>query len=209
MDFLEEEVPLPREGHVPLFRGKFLAFLKKASEKKEVQSVGEDLPSLVKGLYAKEWVVYSKPPFNGPQTVIGYLGRYTQRTRDHEPSHRRRGERQGLLVVERLCRRRHNAVRELCLQIPEEYLLSCLHGCRVDDHPLAPHAEFPRPLGILEGPRRYPCPRPHAAVLYECSCRLPPLRMCRVMPSPPSLIIQENGSRFFLSLHGYRYDFTA
>jgi hypothetical protein len=62
-----------------LFRGKFLAFLREASKKKRLQSGGEDFPSLLKGLYAKEWVVYSKPPFNGPQTVLGYLGRYTHR----------------------------------------------------------------------------------------------------------------------------------
>ena len=32
-----------------LFRGKFLAVLKKAYEKKSLQCVGEDLPSLLKG----------------------------------------------------------------------------------------------------------------------------------------------------------------
>jgi hypothetical protein len=32
-----------------LFRGKFLAFLKKAYEKKSLQCVGEDFPSLLKG----------------------------------------------------------------------------------------------------------------------------------------------------------------
>jgi len=57
-----------------LFRGKFLSFLKKAYED-GLQSAGEDLRSL----YAKEWVVYSKPPFNGPENVLGYLGRYTHR----------------------------------------------------------------------------------------------------------------------------------
>ena len=62
-----------------LFRGKFLAFLTKACEKKELQCVGEDFPSLLRGLYAKEWVVYAKPPFNGPENVLRYLGRYTHR----------------------------------------------------------------------------------------------------------------------------------
>lgn len=33
----------------------------------------------MKGLYAREWVVYCKPPFNGPETVVAYLGRYTHR----------------------------------------------------------------------------------------------------------------------------------
>jgi hypothetical protein len=62
-----------------LFRGKFLAFLKDAYKKKRLQSVGEDFPRFLRDLYAKEWVVYAKPPFNGPETVLGYLGRYTHR----------------------------------------------------------------------------------------------------------------------------------
>ena len=62
-----------------LFRGKFLAFLKKAYEEEHLEAAGEDFTSFLKGLYAKEWVVYAKPPFNGPETVLGYLGRYTHR----------------------------------------------------------------------------------------------------------------------------------
>jgi hypothetical protein len=62
-----------------LFRGKFLAFLKKAYERKELSHAGEEFTGFLRGLYAKEWVVYSKPPFNGPETVLGYLGRYTHR----------------------------------------------------------------------------------------------------------------------------------
>jgi hypothetical protein len=30
-------------------------------------------------LYRKKWVVYCKPPFNGPRGVLKYLGRYTHR----------------------------------------------------------------------------------------------------------------------------------
>ncbi|VAW30731.1 Mobile element protein [hydrothermal vent metagenome] len=32
-----------------------------------------------KALFAKQWVVYCKHPFFGPQQVIEYLGRYTHR----------------------------------------------------------------------------------------------------------------------------------
>jgi Putative transposase/Transposase zinc-binding domain len=32
-----------------------------------------------KALYAKDWVVYSKPPFGGPEQVLKYLARYTHR----------------------------------------------------------------------------------------------------------------------------------
>ena len=30
-------------------------------------------------LFRKDWVVYAKPPFGGPQYVLQYLGRYTHR----------------------------------------------------------------------------------------------------------------------------------
>ena len=32
-----------------------------------------------KQLYQKKWVVYCKPPFDGPKGVLQYLGRYTHR----------------------------------------------------------------------------------------------------------------------------------
>jgi hypothetical protein len=30
-------------------------------------------------LFRKDWIVYSKPPFGGPEYVLQYLGRYTHR----------------------------------------------------------------------------------------------------------------------------------
>src|ERR1700761_800653 len=32
-----------------------------------------------RGLEGKDWVVYSKPPFAGPEQVLAYLARYTHR----------------------------------------------------------------------------------------------------------------------------------
>ena len=63
----------------PLFKGKFLFFLRKAYEAGELQGMGEEFATFLSGLYAKKWVVYCRPPFNGPETVLGYLGRYTHR----------------------------------------------------------------------------------------------------------------------------------
>ncbi len=37
------------------------------------------LEALVSDCLAKPWVVYSKPPFDGPETVLAYLARYTHR----------------------------------------------------------------------------------------------------------------------------------
>ena len=31
------------------------------------------------GVWQQDWVVYTKPPFAGPQQVVAYLGRYTHR----------------------------------------------------------------------------------------------------------------------------------
>jgi hypothetical protein len=61
-----------------LFKGKFLSFLKKAYEGDDLQGV-DQFATLLNALYAKKWVVYAKPPFNGPETVLAYLGRYTHR----------------------------------------------------------------------------------------------------------------------------------
>ena len=68
-----------------LFRGKFLHFLKKAYEGDQlcfpglISPMEETFRTFLNRLYTKEWVVYCKPPFNGPETVLEYLGRYTHR----------------------------------------------------------------------------------------------------------------------------------
>ena len=59
-----------------LYRGKMLAALKAAVVAEELPS--SHLPAL-DPLYHKEWVVYSKPPFGGPEQVLAYLARYTHR----------------------------------------------------------------------------------------------------------------------------------
>src|SRR4030095_2895899 len=38
-----------------------------------------DIKSLICQLYGKDWIVYAKAPFGGPQQVIEYLGRYTHK----------------------------------------------------------------------------------------------------------------------------------
>jgi hypothetical protein len=71
-----------------VFRGKFLCYLKKAYEKKDLvfsgrsisYETGEGFKALIDALYSKEWVVYSKRPFAGPEKVLDYLGRYVFRT---------------------------------------------------------------------------------------------------------------------------------
>jgi hypothetical protein len=78
---------LPVKVLAKLFRGKFLAALQKARADGELRFGGstadlasdEAWASFRDRLYRKDWVVYAKPPFGGPEQVYAYLGRYTHR----------------------------------------------------------------------------------------------------------------------------------
>jgi hypothetical protein len=69
------------------FRGCFLRHLDQAFQQKKLEFHGDlttlaepqQWPSWLKALRRKPWVVYSKPPFGGPQQVLRYLARYTHR----------------------------------------------------------------------------------------------------------------------------------
>ena len=70
-----------------VFRGKFVAALRQAFREGQLVFHG-DLTLLaqpkifaawLRPLFRKDWVVYSKPPFGGPEHVLQYLGRYTHR----------------------------------------------------------------------------------------------------------------------------------
>ena len=61
-----------------VFRGKYLNALRRAFERGELES-NDSLPSLLEALRSQSWVVYTKPPFAGPESVLRYLGRYTHR----------------------------------------------------------------------------------------------------------------------------------
>ncbi len=67
-----------------LFRGKFLEALAQVHDRGELVLPPEFLAAgafdeLRGRLYRKNWVVYAKRPFAGPQQVFSYLGRYTHR----------------------------------------------------------------------------------------------------------------------------------
>ncbi len=70
----------PVEAMSTVYRGKFLEALKQMIIKGEVILPADtDRKQLFNILYSKEWVVYAKAPFGGPQAVIEYLGRYTHK----------------------------------------------------------------------------------------------------------------------------------
>jgi hypothetical protein len=70
-----------------VFRGKFVAALKAAFRDATLEFHGQLAPlsdpqvfaSWLRVLFRKDWVVYSKPPFGGPEHVLRYLGAYTHR----------------------------------------------------------------------------------------------------------------------------------
>ena len=70
-----------------LFRGKFLAGLTQAFRNGRLELHGRLVPyrrptafnRLLHEARGTEWVVYAKPPFDGPQHVLEYLARYTHR----------------------------------------------------------------------------------------------------------------------------------
>jgi hypothetical protein len=77
----------PVKGLSTVFRGKFLAGLKRAFACGALTLAGSTAAlaevgmraALFADLYAQPWVVYAKRPFAGPEQVLAYLGRYTHR----------------------------------------------------------------------------------------------------------------------------------
>jgi len=70
-----------------VFRGKFVAALKRAFREERLRFQGSLTPlaqpktfaAWLRPLFRKDWVVYSKRPFGGSEYVLQYLGRYTHR----------------------------------------------------------------------------------------------------------------------------------
>ena len=70
-----------------VFRGKFLARLKRLRRRQQLRCAGpaaaladdRQFAKLLRRLHRQDWVVYAKPTFGGPMRVIRYLGRYTHR----------------------------------------------------------------------------------------------------------------------------------
>jgi putative transposase len=70
-----------------VFRGKFIAGLKRAFRKGELSFPGRlqhladkhAFHAFLRPLFRHDWVVYAKRPFGGPEHVLQYLARYTHR----------------------------------------------------------------------------------------------------------------------------------
>jgi hypothetical protein len=83
MQFMDKILPIHLLRRV--FRGKFVAALRQAFQEGQLNFHGnltclsqlETFAAWLRPLFRKDWVVYSKPPFGGPEYVPQYLGRYT------------------------------------------------------------------------------------------------------------------------------------
>ena len=70
-----------------VFRGKFVAGLRLAFQRKQLAFFGQcqslanekAFAAFLRTLFREDWVVYAKPPFGGPEHVLQYLARYTHR----------------------------------------------------------------------------------------------------------------------------------
>ncbi len=82
-----EEFFLPVKVMSKLFRGKYMSELKNLYEEKKLQFHGSSekyrnhytFKELLNSCYEKNWVPHCKKTFNGAQSVINYLGKYTHR----------------------------------------------------------------------------------------------------------------------------------
>jgi len=102
---------LPLKVLSPVFRGKFVAGLRQAFRDGRLHCGGKLAPlaqpktfaAWLRLLFRKDWVVYAKPPFGGPEHVLHYLGRYTHRVAisNHRlrPSYRRGSQEKILLPL--------------------------------------------------------------------------------------------------------------
>lgn len=89
----ERWIPSPCNFFLPVrilsrvFRGKFVAGLKKLFRKNKLRFFGacerladpKEFAEFTRTLFRDEWVVYAKRPFGGPEHVLHYLARYTHR----------------------------------------------------------------------------------------------------------------------------------
>jgi hypothetical protein len=116
-----------------VFRAKFIDALKKMYRHgriilpKPIASLGTEqgFSDLVDQLWQKDWVVYSKAPFDGPAKVLEYLGRYTHRVAI--ANHRIVNVQDGLVTFKYRDRRDGDTVKETTLEAHEFIRRFLLH----------------------------------------------------------------------------------
>jgi hypothetical protein len=124
---------LPVEVLREVFRGKFVHGLEHAFRQHELYFSGDlsllvqpkIFASWVRTLFRKHWVVYSKPPFGGPEHVLQYLGRYTHRVAIS--NHRLIGFENGQITFRWRDSAHHNKQKRMTLSLDEFLRRFLLH----------------------------------------------------------------------------------
>ena len=168
------------------FRSRFLEGLQQAFQRNELVFPGrltvlaEAAPfaELLSRLAAKDWVVYSQPPFGGPDKVLEYLSRYTHRV---AISNRRLLDiADGQVTFAYRDRRDGNQLKELTISAPEFLRRFLLHVtppglCRIRHYGFLSNRgkqqQLPRCRALLGQPPP-PSPQPAldvVALLLRCT----------------------------------------
>ena len=143
-----------------VFRGKFIAGLRRLFARDQLRFFGECLPLheekrlalFLRTLYRQDWVVYAKPPFGGSEHVLHYLARYTHRVAISNHRLLSVSAAQGLLPLEGRRSPQQTAHHDTCLRRVPAPLRTACAAARLSPHPL------------LRLPRQ-PQTSPHAATL--------------------------------------------
>jgi hypothetical protein len=116
-----------------VFRGKFVQALQSAFREDRLRFQGSLAPlahpktfaAWLRPLFRKDWVVYCKPPFGGPEHVLQYLCRYTHRVAIS--NHRLISFVQGKVTFRGRDSAHHNEQRLLTLSLDEFLRRFLLH----------------------------------------------------------------------------------
>src|SRR5262249_58279639 len=116
-----------------VFRGKFVAALKQAFQNGQLNFPGnlallaqpKTFAAWLRSLFRKDWVVYAKRPFGGPEYVLQYLGRYTHRVAIS--NHRLVSFTEGMVTFRWRDSAHHNEQKLLTLSLAQFLLLFLLN----------------------------------------------------------------------------------
>ncbi|HEV3263228.1 MAG TPA: IS91 family transposase [Gemmataceae bacterium] len=116
-----------------VFRGKYLAGVQRAFAEGKLIFPGrlaawaapDQFPQWLDRCAHKDWVVYSQPPFAGPEKVLEYLSRYTHRVAIS--NHRLRSLDDGQVTFDYRDRRDGNALKQLTVSADEFIRRFLLH----------------------------------------------------------------------------------
>lgn len=76
----DDDFLFPVKAMAIVYRAKYLEALSRLIADQQIALPADtNMPALLKAMYDKDWVVYAKKPFGGPEQVIEYLGRYTHK----------------------------------------------------------------------------------------------------------------------------------